>query len=142
MLIAGRVSRNRRLLQPCSESSRSHEFHKTLLRHRQQHIERLNTRLPSPLIEFLKNPFRILPVARRSGVVRISGEKLVRVSDNLRARDRAELRLPLLLRLGVGRRKTLQGRVGLRRRSQRPALEAEEDKACEDDHPTERGYLL
>src|SRR2546426_208353 len=97
LLAGGGIAGDGRLLELGDEASGRHELDHPLARGGEQHVERLDLRLPSPLLELREQPLGVRLVVGRAHVVRPGREAAHVRAHAVGARDRLELRLPVAL---------------------------------------------
>jgi hypothetical protein len=99
-LLAGSwILRNRRLLQLRDKFRPAFDqFDGPLFRRGEQNVKGLDVRIETELLEFRRQPFRIVLVVCRSNIVRPRRKPLHVVAHQLRIRNRLEPFLPLPLR--------------------------------------------
>src|ERR1051326_7731541 len=105
---------DRRLLQLGGETGWRDELEEALLGRGKKNAEVLDVRVPSPLLEFGKNPFRILLVVGRTDVMRARAEQLHALAQHVGIGNGAEFFFPaaLSLRIGSGEAGERRGLVG------------------------------
>src|SRR6185312_1562880 len=92
-----RVSLYRWFLEFRGEARRRDELDESLLWRREEHVERLDVRIPTSILELLEDPFRVLLVVRRANVMWTRGEQLHVRAHARWIGQRAEFVLPVAL---------------------------------------------